>query len=125
MSLTEYDTDLARMDDDGWGCAITSTPEPALTAAGYLTALDDTNTATAGIITSLVQIRIPAGSTGSSFTGVVRTAVSASNGLTQFANLVPGGRYRLWRGTSEARDAEFTMPSDATDPYELPSVVGG
>ena len=42
MSLTEYDTDLARMDDDGWGCAITSTPEPpAWTVTIELTGVPD------------------------------------------------------------------------------------
>ena len=39
MSITEDELAQDRMDDDGYGCAITGTPEPALTAAGYLAAL--------------------------------------------------------------------------------------
>lgn len=52
-----------------------------------------------------------------------RTETSDVNGIVTFSNLIKGVTYAFQRGT-ETREYFYTVPIEATSPYELPIVIG-
>jgi hypothetical protein len=87
---------------------------------GYITAYDQNGLPEANVSFS-IQAR--EGISGVSLDETIRTAVSDSNGLAQFSNMVKGAVYFVWRGTSP-RKYTVTIPASAGANYALPSVIG-
>lgn len=53
----------------------------------------------------------------------IRTVISDADGLVEFPGLFKGVTYSFKRGTSGS-EYQITIPVDAADPYELPSILG-
>lgn len=88
---------------------------------GYLYAYSDAGVVESGAAVD-VQIRSTTGS-GNAYDSAIRTETSNAQGLVAFANMHIGASYRMRRGIA-GRWVEFTVPTTATSPYALPSIVG-
>jgi hypothetical protein len=102
--------------------AISLTPSTPPEITAYLTAIDNNGIVQAGVEVSIQYVK-PHG-TGTAFDGTLRTETSDVNGLVQFTGLVVGATYRLSRGASRRHPISVHIPTDATSPYALPSIVG-
>jgi hypothetical protein len=95
--------------------------DPGL-VTGYLYCYDEEGQIEQGVTVRLRQTVAVSG-TGVGYDSAPRTAVSDATGLVQFAGLFPGGKYQIRRETGSWYD--FTIDTGATDPYALPSILGG
>lgn len=103
--------------------ALTLTPSDPGAVTGFATTYDEAGAPESGA-TVYCKPAAAAG-TGVLHDATVRTATSDGDGLVEFANLLPGWSYLLWRGTAEPpRYKRVDIPSDATGSYELPSLIG-
>ena len=102
--------------------AISFTPSTPPEITAYLTAIDNNGIIQSGVDVSIQYVK-PYG-TGTAFDGTLRTETSDVNGLVQFTGLVVGATYRLSRGASRRHPISVHIPTDATSPYALPSIVG-
>lgn len=85
---------------------------------GYLYVEDNEGTVQEGVEVVLTAYLLPG--TGLAVDAEPRTSTSAADGLVSFENLIPGAMYKL---TDANGDRLIAIPSDATSPYALPSVV--
>ena len=77
-----------------------------------------------GAVTVYLQQRTPTG-VGIVFDSTVRTTTSDPTGYYEFTGLSPGAGYLLSAGTPPGNPIVVNIPTGATDPYELPSVLSG
>jgi hypothetical protein len=101
------------------------TPSTPPTVTGYLIALR-AGVRVAGAVVTCTQLRRPVTALGVvapgyAYDAAVRSATSNALGIVEFTGLSPGATYKLTKGT---QSSEVTIPVDATDPYELPSLLG-
>lgn len=120
-----------------WTGVSVTTPPPAGGApeqvTGYLYTYDEE-----GVIEAAVEVRSKVKEMtaitdtqsdllhGFALDETVRTEVSDGTGLVSFSGLFKGVTYSFWRSSSDSGGREFTVtiPEDAADPYELPSIIG-
>lgn len=102
--------------------ATSITPSAADQVTGYLVCYGETGAVQAGAQVTIRQIKAPG--TGLACDGADRTETANGSGIAEFTGLFPGATYRLQRGTDSAKAITFTLPSNATDPTELNSIVG-
>jgi hypothetical protein len=95
--------------------------EPGL-VTGYLYCYDEEGQIEQGVTVRLRQTAAVSG-TGVGYDSATRTAVSDATGLVQFTGLFPGAKYQIRRETASWYD--FPIDAGATDPYALPSILGG
>lgn len=98
------------------------TPGPIGTTTGWSVCVSKSGVPEAGVVCTARLGMEPANDVGRWFDGVgLITATSASNGVVQFAGLVPGCTYYFRRGTKG--DITFTVPADhAANTIQLPSL---
>ncbi len=106
---------------------------------GYLYCYDEEGAVEEGVTIELCLYA--ESSDGQSHGSGLRSATSDDEGYVEFVNLIPGASYMIRRGTRRVWDAKsndyyelkgnehkvwkrFEIDDDATDPYQLPSVVG-
>lgn len=89
---------------------------------GYWLCLSHLGVAEAGATISMQVASLPSASAGLALDSSVRTAISDSEGVAQFANLILGVRYAIWRG--QGQKYFVTIPTNATSPLELNSIIG-
>jgi hypothetical protein len=97
-------------------------PSPPGLVTGYLCCYDEQGQIEPGVTIRLRQTAAVSG-TGVGYDSASRTAVSDATGLVQFAGLFPGAKYQIRRETGSWYDS--TIDAGATDPYALPSILGG
>lgn len=102
---------------------ITITPSDPGQVTGFIYCYDEVGAVEEGVEIHLHQQR-PISGTGIAYDDAVRTGISDADGLVEFVGMFKGGRYSYYRGTSDDRHVEITVPTTATDPYELKSIAG-
>lgn len=102
---------------------ITITPSDPGQVTGFIYCYDEVGAVEEGVEIHLHQQR-PISGTGIAYDDAVRTGTSDADGLVEFVGMFKGGRYSYYRGTSDDRHVEITVPTTATDPYELKSISG-
>jgi hypothetical protein len=101
---------------------ITPSASPGLTT-GFLVALDVAGAVEAGAVFSCQLVRGPSGS-GYGFDNEVRTATAAvTTGLVEFAGLIKGGTYYIWRGDKKDK-TERLVPADAGSTWAITNLAG-
>lgn len=93
---------------------------PPGTVTGYATVLNEKGQPEAGVTCGCILLKLPEG-TGTVGATTEQEATSDSNGLIQFAGLIPGATYSFRRG-GKRRVVE--IPSSASGTYELPNFLG-
>lgn len=101
---------------------ITFTPSSLARVTGYMTVEDESGIPEEGVSIVIRAQRPGKDEHGIAYDTAPRTAISDALGFIEFLNLVPGASYLLQRGASPEK--LIKIPTDATDPYELPSFVG-
>jgi len=100
---------------------VTVTPSDPGFITGYWQCYDEEGIAEAG---QTVQMRMKVCSGyGMMYDSKIRSEDSDANGLATFTNLDPGMTYQVRRGES-GKWIDVTIPSTATSPYALQSIVG-
>ena len=99
------------------------TPSVAPLCTGYFTVYDQN-----GVIQPNAQVSIqasapPVGSTGIVMEDAVRTATADNQGIVQFANLIKGATYIVYR-TGSLRKFSILVPANAGNTQALTSIVG-
>lgn len=100
--------------------AITITPSDPGFVTVFSTVRDESNVAEENVTVTCEFLRAGAG-VGTVHDRERLAAVSDVDGLIQFANRLPGVKYRFKRG---ALTFDHTIPAGASDPYELPDWGG-
>ena len=117
------------------GADVTPAPPPSATpgqVTGYIYTYDEDGVIETGVTIKCYAKDITADTEdladiqyGFALDTATRTVVSDGAGLAEFPNLFKGVTYAFWRGTDETgRVFNVTIPADAADPYELPSLLG-
>lgn len=101
--------------------AITAPPN-ASTTTGVGTTYDEEQVLEEGVSVN-VQILDGPGTDGIAYDSAVWTELSNVSGVVQFAGIVHGARYKIWRGDSKPKAVEFTAPTTGTS-FDLPEVIG-
>lgn len=109
-------------------------PDDALTATGIMVVYDEEGVVEDQVEVSL-QLTAGPGDAGYAFDTKIRTEVSNVAGLVQFAGLIRGATYRIWRGGSTASSsspsifatrssgsATFVVPNSSS--FNLPEITG-
>ncbi len=99
---------------------------------GYLTVYDANFALESGVPIVCEMTAIPDDDVGIAYDSATRTVNSAANtALCEFPNLVKGGTYKFYRGADEtvgtfsvSAVTTVTIPTNATSPYALPSIIG-
>lgn len=102
---------------------LTITPSDPGKVTLFSPCYDENNELAEGVIIKLQQTQLPA-SLGIAGRTAVRSAASNVSGIAEFINGLPGATYIVSRGSNPAQTATVTIPDDATDPYQLPSISG-
>ena len=121
-------TDTLVVSGDGWTKTISMTliaispPPTATTTTGVMTVLDEEGSVEEGV-TITVQILDGPGTDGIGYDSAQWAETSDVNGVVQFAGIVHGARYQIWRGTTKAKVETFTAPTSGTS-FDLAEVIG-
>jgi len=102
--------------------AITITPSTGDQTTGYLTTLDETGQAEAGVSIYVSVADVP-NDYGLALDEATRTVVSDEDGLVEITGMIKGATYNLRRGT-KGRLYPVTIPTTAGSTYELPNMAG-
>lgn len=89
---------------------------------GFLIVHDEEGQPVSGVKVYIKQTKT-ASSSGIAYDGTPRSATSDVNGLVEFPGMYVGGRYKMYREADEPNAVHITVEDDATDPYELPSII--
>lgn len=100
---------------------ITITPSSPGFVTGYGTCFDQDGNVEANVSVSLVMQTQPTGS-GSAFSSLTRTTISASNGVYQFPGMVIGGAFQVSRGTGAGQNVVAADGGGGT--CALPNLLG-
>ena len=101
---------------------ITPSAAPGLTT-GFLVALDVVGAIEVGAVFSCQLVRGPGG-TGYGYDNEVRTATSAAvTGIVEFAGMVKGGTYYIWRGDKKDK-TERLVPANAGSTWSIENLIG-
>ena len=124
----EPDTDTITVSANGWSKTISltantiSAPPNASTTTGVTKTYDEEQALEAGVKVSVQIIEGPA-IAGLAYDSAVWTETSDGSGVVQFAGIVHGAQYKIWRGDSKANAQTFTAPTTGTS-FDLPEVIG-
>ena len=92
------------------------------TTTGVITVYDEEGSVEEGVEVS-VQIIVGPGTDGIGYDSAVWTESSDALGVVEFAGIILGARYKIWRGESKANAQTFTAP-DSGDSFDLAEVIG-
>ncbi len=99
-----------------------SAPPNASTTTGVAKTYDEEQVLEAGVSVN-VQILDGPATAGIAYDSAVWTELSSALGVVQFAGIVHGAQYKIWRGDSKANAVTFTAPTTG-DSFDLPEVIG-
>ena len=99
-----------------------SAPPSASTTTGVMTVYDEEQNVEESVKIS-VQITAGPGTDGIGYDSAVWTETSNGSGVVEFAGIVLGATYKLWRGDSKADAQTFTAPTTG-DSFNLVEVIG-
>ena len=103
--------------------AVTITAPPnASTTTGVMTVYDEEGSVESGV-TVTVQIIDGPGTAGIGYDSTEWAATSNGSGVVEFAGIILGARYKIWRGTSKPEAQTFTAPTTGTS-FNLTEVIG-
>ena len=97
-------------------------PPTATTTTGVGTTLDEEGSPEEGVSVNVQVIGGP-GTDGVAYDSAVWTETSSALGVVQFAGIVHGARYKIWRGDSKANAVTFTAPDSGVS-FDLPELIG-
>jgi len=89
------------------------TPSDATKVTGYWTVLGVDGEAAAGVIVTVRAVRVQSGSAGLLHVKTARTATTDSEGIAEFANMLPGWSYSV--SLDGLTIATVTIPGDAVE----------
>lgn len=101
--------------------AISITPSNPSSVTGYYTCYSELGVVESGVTIELQVHKVPS-ETGLALDSAIRTAISDSNGLAQFTNLVPGTTYQVRR--NQGQYYTFKIADNASGSVELNSIIG-
>lgn len=128
LSGFESETDTIAVSADAWAKTIsltanTITPPPnASTTTGVITVYDEEGSVEESVEVS-VQIIDGPGTAGIGYDSAVWTETSSALGVVEFAGIIHGAQYKIWRGDSKASAQTFTAPTTG-DSFDLAEVIG-
>ena len=99
-----------------------SAPPNASTTTGVMTVYDEEGVVEADV-TVTVQITDGPGTAGIGYDSTEWAETSDANGVVEFAGIILGAEYKIWRGTSKPNTQTFTAPSSG-DSFDLAEVIG-
>ncbi len=99
-----------------------SAPPNASTTTGVMTVYDEEGSVEAGV-TITVQVIVGPGTAGIGYDSTEWAETSSALGVVEFAGIILGARYKIWRGTSKADVETFTAPTTG-DSFDLAEVIG-
>lgn len=99
-----------------------SAPPNASTTTGVMTVYDEEGSVEEGV-TMTVQIIDGPGTAGIGYDSTVWTETSSALGVVEFAGIILGAQYKIWRGDSKPKAQTFTAPSSG-DSFSLAEVIG-
>jgi hypothetical protein len=103
--------------------AVSITPPPnASTTTGVMTVYDEEGNVEESVVIS-VQIIDGPGTAGLGYDSAVWAEMSSALGVVEFAGIIKGATYQIWRGTSKADMQTFTAPTSG-DSFDLAEVIG-
>ena len=97
-------------------------PPNASTTTGVMTVYDEEGSVESGV-TITVQIIDGPGTAGIGYDSTEWAETSSALGVVEFAGIILGAQYRIWRGTSKADVQTFTAPTTGTS-FDLAEVIG-
>ncbi len=97
-------------------------PPNASTTTGVMTVYDEEGVVEESVSVS-VQIVEGPGTDGIGYDSTEWTETSNGSGVVQFAGLIHGARYKIWRGSSKPLAQTFTAPTSG-DSFDLAEVIG-
>ncbi len=97
-------------------------PPSASTTTGVMTVYDEEGSVEEGVEVS-VQIIDGPGTDGIGYDSTVWTETSSALGVVEFAGIILGARYKIWRGDSKPLAQTFTAPTSG-DSFDLAEVIG-
>ncbi len=97
------------------------TPSDADKVTGYWTVLGADGEAAEGVVVTVRAVKTKSGSTGLIHVKTARTATTDSEGVAEFANMLPGWSYSV--SLDGETIATVAIASDATDEVELGSCI--
>ncbi len=125
----EPTTETLTVTANGWTKTISLTLLPAITpppnaatTTGVMTVYDEEGSVESGVSINVNIIKGP-GTDGIGYDTAVWTEVSSVLGIVQFAGIILGARYQIWRGESRADVQTFTAPTTGTS-FDLAEVIG-
>ena len=101
--------------------AITAPPNAA-TTTGVMLVYDEEGVLEEGV-TITVQIIDGPGTDGIGYDSTEWAELSSALGVVEFAGIILGARYKIWRGTSKPEAQTFTAPTTGTS-FDLAEVIG-
>lgn len=102
--------------------AVTITPPPSAdTITGVMSVYEETGVQGVAVQVSVQIIEGP-GTDGIGYDSAVWTQTS-SGGVVQFAGLIKGAKYKMWRGNSSRNYVTFTVPTTGSS-FDLAEVIG-
>ncbi len=121
-------TDTLTVSADAWTKTISltiiaiSAPPNASTTTGVMTVYDEEGSVESGV-TVTVQILAGPGTDGIAYDSTEWAETSSALGVVEFAGIILGARYKIWRGTAKAAAETFTAPTTG-DSFDLAEVIG-
>lgn len=97
-------------------------PPNASTTTGVMKTYDEEGVVEASVAVS-VQITEGPGTDGIGYDSAKWTETSNGSGVVQFAGIIKGARYKIWRGDQKAAAKTFTAPTEG-DSFDLAEVIG-
>ena len=97
-------------------------PPNAATTTGVMTVYDEEGVVESGV-TMTVQIIAGPGTAGIGYDSTEWAATSSALGVVEFAGIILGAQYKIWRGTAKAAVETFTAPTTG-DSFDLTEVIG-
>jgi hypothetical protein len=97
-------------------------PPNAATTTGVMTVYDEEGSVESGV-TVTVQILAGPGTDGIGYDSTEWAETSSALGVVEFAGIILGARYQIWRGTAKAAVETFTAPTSGTS-FDLAEVIG-
>lgn len=97
-------------------------PPNASTTTGVMTVYNEEGSVEKSVSVS-VQIIDGPGTDGIGYDSAVWIETSSALGVVEFAGIIHGARYKIWRGDSKPNAQEFTAPLSG-DSFDLAEVIG-
>jgi len=97
-------------------------PPSATTTTGVMTVYDEEG-AVEESVEIHVQITAGPGTDGLGYDSAVWTETSSALGVVEFAGIVHGAEYKIWRGVAKALAKTFTAPTTGTS-FSLTEIIG-